>query len=121
MRSIRTHATESEILRSILGYLRNHPSVAMVARFNSGAIVREDKGKKRLIRFGFKGCSDILGFMKDGKILAIEVKKHDGILTDHQEEFLKMVHKAGGHAGVARSIEDSEKIVSERKAVGLFC
>jgi len=46
----------------------------------------------RFIKCGFTGCPDIIGQLKDGRFLAIEVKKSGGKLTKEQNEFITMVN-----------------------------
>jgi VRR-NUC domain len=65
----------------------------------------------RFIRFGFPGCPDVLGQMRDGRLLAIEVKAAKGHLSDAQEFVLAKVRANNGVSGVARSIEDALAIV----------
>lgn len=94
---------EADVQRQILGWLKyQRKDVPMFWRNNTGAI-RMDK---RFIRFGAVGSSDILGVMKDGRFLAIEVKSAKGRLTKHQKAFIDGINNAGGVAFVARSIED---------------
>lgn len=66
----------------------------------------------RLIRYGVggKGGSDILGVAPDGKFLAVEVKTATGRVRPEQETFIAAVRRAGGRAGVARSVADALKI-----------
>ena len=54
--------------------LRNHPAVAWCERQNTGAV----KVDGRFIRYGWRGCSDLLGMLKDGRLLAVEVKAPKG-------------------------------------------
>lgn len=82
--------------------LRGHPAVAWVERQNSGAY----KDGVRFIRYGWPGCSDILGQLKDGRFLAVEVKAPKGRLRPEQALFLKQVLAAGGVAFVARNAAD---------------
>lgn len=49
---------------------------------------------------GFVGMSDILGMQAHGMFLAVEVKKHDGKLTEEQHDFLADVCRRGGLAAV---------------------
>src|SRR5258706_13576807 len=58
------------------------------------------------------GVSDILGILKDGRFLAIEVKALKGKLSLHQELFLEEINSRGGLAIVARSVEDVEKALN---------
>jgi hypothetical protein len=75
---------------------------------NSGAYKMPDG---RYVRFGFPGCPDILGQMRDGRLLAIEVKAARGRLTDEQEFMLGKIRANNGVSGVARSIADALAIV----------
>jgi len=63
-------------------------------------------GKPQPVRFGRRGQADILGFMPDGRFLAVECKASDGKLRPEQELFLGRVRRAGGVAIVARSVDD---------------
>ena len=102
---------EQGVLNAVLKVLRMHPRVAWVARINTGAF-KDSRGQ--FVRFGFPGCPDVLGQMRDGRILMIEVKAAKGRLTDEQEFMLAKVRANGGVSGVARSIEDALAIVEGR-------
>jgi hypothetical protein len=93
---------ESDVLPAVLGALHVHPRVAWVHRFNSG--VMDIDGRN--VRFAFKGCSDILGQLKDGRFLAVEVKRPGGMPTPDQAQFLARVVANGGVAFVARGVDD---------------
>jgi len=56
------------------------------------------------------GGSDLIGWTKDGRFLAVEVKVGIRKLTTEQDNFLKAVNKAGGTGICARSIKDIESI-----------
>jgi hypothetical protein len=99
---------EQGVLNAVLKVLSYHPNVAWCARFNTGGF-KDARGQ--FVRFGFAGCSDILGQMVDGRFLALEVKAAKGRLTDDQEFFIAKVRANGGVSGVARSIADALKIV----------
>jgi hypothetical protein len=55
---------------------------------------------------GEKGVPDILGILKDGRFLGIEVKTATGKLSPHQEKFIQSINNTGGVAFVARSVDD---------------
>jgi hypothetical protein len=95
---------ERDVLAAILEYLPYAKAVAWFARMNAG---QWDVDGRR-IRFGFVGCSDIIGQMRDGRFLAIEVKRLGGNPTEAQVEFLSRVQRANGVAFVARSVADVE-------------
>ena len=93
---------EAAALVEVLKALRTHPAVAWCERMNSGAA----KVEGRFIRFGFKGCPDVLGQWKDGRLLGVEVKAQAGRLRPEQALFLERIRCAGGVAFVARDCRD---------------
>lgn len=102
------HIPEREVQKVIIGFLRGHSRVAWVERMNSGA------GKKKgfYMRFGFVGCPDILGQMKDGRVLAVECKARGGKVTPDQESFLSLVTMWKGVAGVCYSLDDVKALLA---------
>ena len=93
---------ESAALREVLLALRNHPSVCWSERMNSGAV----KVGTRFIRFGFKGCPDVLGMLIDGRTLGVEVKSSTGKLSPEQAIFLERINANGGLGFLARNCLD---------------
>ncbi len=93
---------EAGALREVLQALSVHPAVAWVERMNSGAA----RIGKRFVRFGWKGCPDVLGQMKDGRLLGVEVKAAKGRLRPEQSLFLERIRCAGGVAFMARNCRD---------------
>ncbi|MBI4740398.1 MAG: VRR-NUC domain-containing protein [Betaproteobacteria bacterium] len=93
---------EAAALSEVLKALHGHPDVAWAHRQNTGAA----KMGKSFIRFGWAGCSDVLGQLKDGRLLAVEVKSPNGRLRPEQAEFLSLVRRFGGVAFVARDCAD---------------
>jgi len=105
--------SEAQIQKAILQYLRLHLDVAWVARFNSGAFIESYGGHDRYIQANsLKGCPDIMGMLKGGRYFCVEVKSAKGRLTQDQDNFILRVLEGGGYAGVARSIEDVDRILS---------
>lgn len=104
-------APEADILKAILKLLSLHPSVAWARRMNSGAFQIGPGPSARWFRAGFVGCSDILGQMRDGRLLAIEVKAARGKVSDEQQRFIDVVRQHGGVAGVARSVGEADLII----------
>lgn len=93
---------EAAALVEVLKALRAHPAVSWAERQNSGAA----NVGGRFIRFGWPGCSDILGMLRNGKFLAVEVKAPTGKLRPEQAVFLERIRDAGGVAFVARDCRD---------------
>jgi hypothetical protein len=60
-----------------------------------------------------KGGSDIIGIAPDGRFLAVEVKTTLGRIRPEQTIFLDVVRKAGGIAGVARSVEEALQLIQQ--------
>ena len=93
---------EAAALVEVLMALRSHSLVAWAERQNTGAI----KVGERFVRFGWRGCSDVLGQLKDGRLLACEVKARRGSLRPEQGHFLDRVRQFGGVGIVARNAAD---------------
>lgn len=93
---------EFAIQNQILNYLR----VNGIFHWRQENNARFDKKKGRHLFYGMKGVPDILGILKDGRLLAIEVKSEKGVVSIHQDHFIKMINERNGIAFVARSWED---------------
>lgn len=108
LRLTRPEPAEAEVLSSILAALNFYPRVAWFVRANAaaGKLLYPDGTTSQFMRFGFPGCSDIIGQMVDGRFLAIETKRPSGRTTDAQAAFLETVRTHGGLAFVCRGIDD---------------
>ena len=106
---------EAAALLEVLKALNTHPAVAWCERMNSGAA----RMGGRFVRFGFKGCPDVLGQLRDGRLLGVEVKAPTGKLRPEQTIFLERIRGAGGVAFVARDLRDVLRELSthERKTL----
>ena len=93
---------EAAALMEVLKALNAHPAVAWCERQNSGAA----KVGKRFIRFGWTGCPDVLGQLKDGRFLGVEVKAAKGRASPEQVAFLERIRGAGGVGFIARDLRD---------------
>ena len=93
---------EAAALVEVLMTLRAHPMVAWCERMNSGAA----NIGGRFVRFGWTGCPDVLGQLKDGRLLGVEVKAEKGRLRPEQTIFLERIRVAGGVAFMARDCRD---------------
>ena len=110
---------EKDVQTSILHLLARHPKVAWASRFNSGAAWLKAKGgRERPVKFNTcDGCSDILGQMRDGRFLAIEVKrpgwkKPKDQHEFEQEDFLRRVTQNRGVAFFATSPQEVADMLS---------
>jgi hypothetical protein len=106
--------SEADVLKAVWRYLAHHPRVAWITRMQSGAAMM-DFGKAGIRHLHFnrkRGMSDLLGQLRDGRIICVEVKAPDGELMDHQRDFLNEVRLHNGVAFVARSIDDAERELS---------
>lgn len=104
----RNRTPEAIVLEAVMRYVRVNPRVAWARRINTGAA----RLKGFHVRFGFEGCSDIIGQLKDGRFLALECKAEKGYVTKEQQEFIDRVNRHGGLAGVVRSIDEAERLLS---------
>ena len=102
---------EAGALREVLQALSAHSAVAWCERMNSGAV----KIGSRFVRFGWKGCPDVLGQLKDGRLLGVEVKSASGVLRPEQTLFLDRIRCAGGVAFMARDCRDVIRELGKEK------
>lgn len=93
---------EAAALVEVLRALSAHPAVVWCERMNSGAA----KIGNRFVRFGWTGCPDVLGQLKDGRLIGVEVKSRTGKLRPEQAVFLERIRCAGGVAFMARNCLD---------------
>ena len=93
---------EAGALEEVMRALKSHPCVAWIHRQNTGSL----RVGKRFIRFGWPGCSDILGQLRDGRFLACEVKSPTGKPTPEQSAFISQINSNGGLAFIARNCAD---------------
>jgi hypothetical protein len=84
---------ETEVLSACLKLLAVHPACAFAFRANSGGMKTE---AGQYVKFGFRGMPDILGCLKGGRLLAVEVKRPGKSPTADQNAFLFAVNQAGG-------------------------
>ena len=93
---------EAAALVEVLKALRAHPAVSWCERMDSGAA----RIGARFVRFGWPGCPDVLGQLKDGRLLGVEVKAASGRLRPEQAVFIGRIRDAGGVAFVAHDCRD---------------
>jgi hypothetical protein len=102
---------EAAALLEVLKALHAHPAVVWCERMNSGAA----KIGNRFIRFGFTGCPDVLGQLRDGRLLGVEVKSPTGKLSAEQSVFIERINSAGGVGFVARNCLDVIRELNQLK------
>ena len=105
---------EAAALVEVLKALKAHPAVAWCERMNSGAA----RMGARFVRVGFKGCPDVLGQLRDGRLLGVEVKAKAGRLRPEQAVFLERIRFAGGVAFVARDLRDVRRELNRLDRTG---
>lgn len=94
---------------------------SVLFRNNQGAYTDE---RGRFIRYGVgqPGGSDLIGWhsititpdmvgKKVAVFMAVEVKTQNGRVTDAQQNFVDVVNKAGGIAGICRSVKEAEALL----------
>jgi hypothetical protein len=96
--------------RGALDFWYNHSSGAYDANWT-----HFDKKTNKMVKGGFRrrnstydrnGVSDIVGFLKGGRALFIEVKSKTGQLTDNQKLFRESCERFGALFILARSVSD---------------
>lgn len=111
--------TEHEIQQRIILAASRGP--VRLWRNNVGAL-RDERGQ--LVRYGLgKGSADLIGYRQVlitpemvgqpfAQFVAVEVKRPGGRTTPEQANFLALVKRAGGCAGIARSVVDAAEILA---------
>lgn len=114
---------EQQILNSILDYLAMRK--IWHRRMNTGAVISEYNGKKRMIRYGSVGMADVLAVTDSDcseypfshkLVWWLEVKTPTGKQSDAQREFEIEVGTQGHKYFVVRSIEDVETALNSLEA-----
>jgi len=93
----------------------------------SGRIIQQNArvitlGRYRHVEMGVAGISDLIGFspvtitaemvgQRVAVFSGVEAKTGSGRPTREQKDFIELVMRCGGRAGVARSVEDAGKIL----------
>lgn len=108
--NVSTEPSEAQILKAVMKLLKAHPKVARVWRQNSGTF---QVGERFVRANTAHGMSDIMGILKDGRTLAVEVKTRIGRVEQHQWDFLRSINDAGGLAFVARSVDDAVNALNQ--------
>ena len=100
---------EADIQSEIMIALGAHPLVAWAYVTTTGTFKGLKGGAK--YKIGIPGMPDIMGQMRDGRVLGIEVKKPGEKPTKVQSEFLWMIAKNKGVSGWCDSVEGALNIV----------
>lgn len=97
---------ESEIQKACLDYLRllNIPR----RKINTVGIKKADGS---WIPSQSRGTADIIGVLRSGRFLAVEVKRPGGKLSKEQVEFLEEFDRGGAVCMVVTSVEELEKFI----------
>ena len=95
--------TEQEIQKQIIDYLKIKG--CLVFKHNNFGKVRGHFYHNTI------GVSDIIGLNKNGKFIAVEVKKPGGKPSKEQIEFLEDVKNKNGIAILAESLDDIMAII----------
>lgn len=113
---------ESDLRREILLGVSNGD--ARLFRVNAGVawqgqIIEQTRERlvllhPRAIRLGVEGLSDLIGWSAGAIFTAIELKTGRLKATPAQQAFIDTVLRAGGRAGVARSLDDAVRIMLRR-------
>ncbi len=105
--------TETNLVNTCLQHLELKHIYAW--RNNTGAAVVQAvaSNKRRYIRYGLKGSSDILGILPDGRFLAIECKMKGKYPTKEQRAFLKRIEENNGVALLVREVDDLIRALEE--------
>lgn len=76
------------------------------------------------VRLGMEGVTDIIGILKNGRFVGIEVKTGSGKLRESQKNFKNMIQKFGGLFIEGRSVsqvmaEIKDALSNQEQGVGI--
>lgn len=103
---------EREVVRAVQNFFAFSRNVN-VWRRNTGAVTADYGNRKRFVRFGVPGMSDLFGIIrkmtcpKCGRVvgrgvhLEIECKRYGGRITAEQKEYMGKIREMGGVAILA--------------------
>jgi hypothetical protein len=94
--------TEAELQAEILLAVGSRPD-CRIWRNNTG--VGRSLSGDRVIRFGLVGSADLLGILRGGRFLAVEVKTKRGRQNEAQRNFQRMIESMGGIYVLARDVQ----------------
>lgn len=100
---------ETDIVSACLELLRYRGVMAW--RSNTGAMSSEYKGKRRFVRFGRPGVSDIVGILPGGRFIGVETKRPGEKPTEEQRVFLAEVGRRGGVGVLVESVTELAKVL----------
>jgi hypothetical protein len=97
--------SEAVIVNEILLAIgKAFPGSVRAWRNNTGAF-KDPTG--RLVRYGLPGSPDIIGIIRGGRFLGIEVKTAKGKASDLQRSFSTMATGLGAVVFLARSVDEA--------------
>jgi len=94
-----------------LEFLGFHPMVAWVHTTTTGTFPIHGK---RWIKVGYPGMGDIIGQLRDGRILSVECKTPGKKPDKDQYDFINMVNDNGGLALWCDSVEMLAKLFTQQ-------
>lgn len=74
---------------------------------NATGAARAFDNPDRVMSFGLKGSSDLLGIIMGGRFLAIECKTGSAVQSKEQKNFEAMISRFGGIYILARSVKEA--------------
>lgn len=102
--------TEAELQAEILLAVGLRPD-CRIWRNNTG--VGRSLSGQRVIRFGLVGSADLLGILRGGRFLAVEVKTKRGRQSKAQRNFQRMIESMGGVYVLARDVQTVVDVIDE--------
>ena len=87
------HLSEAQQLQRCMAILNTCKVKAW--RNNTGMTKYESNSGPRVVRYGHKGSSDIIGYTHDGRFFGFEVKRHNKKPTQLQKNFIQNAQDNG--------------------------
>jgi Holliday junction resolvase len=98
--------SESQLGRAIIDAI-NITGLGVAWRCQSGMV----KVRGAFMHLAPEGTPDVIGYLNDGRMLAIEVKLPKEKPSQRQVDWLERAHRRGVVCGIARSVDEAIAIV----------
>jgi hypothetical protein len=102
--------SEQDLVRTIID-ATNATGLAFVWRCQSGRV----RVRRGWMHLSPAGTPDVIGWLRDGRFLGIEVKRPGEKPTEIQEECRRRIIAAGGVAAIVRAVAEAVAVV--RRAI----
>ena len=106
---------EKHIQRDIQLALGAEPDLLLMRNQCGQATYVTDEGHEFRVPYGLgPGSPDLVGIL-DGRVFALEVKAHDGVVSPDQKKCHELWRRFGAHVSVVRTVAEAKHALTEAR------